>query len=385
MPLDSQSMDEVKKRLLALKAQNADGQGEMRERTKQDDRPAQFTINRGALNPPAQSQEGRGMRGIIPPIPRPPSPPYNNQTPPAQGNNPTTALQATPAQENDSATATTQTTQAETPPESSANSQPPDAGKDNQQPEIERDNRPPSETSLPEVKTESQKKFVDYSRPQHRLYLDRERRAAPAESEAHAQPPAEQAEAVAEPAKTEEPQPEDNVDLMAEELLVQQKIANRKPAAQPPQQAQESRQGRQVEPKPQPSQREPERRETAEKNKLSATEEKSLFGEIASMPAGENAPQLPSQGNSLFDQLEAAAGEKPPSPQASAPANPPSASTASDAACPNCRKATKRTVFCPYCGGAMCASCAAGIKADAGKLTYVCPHCNEEVDIKKNG
>lgn len=52
-------------------------------------------------------------------------------------------------------------------------------------------------------------------------------------------------------------------------------------------------------------------------------------------------------------------------------------------ACPNCRSTNSRVVFCPYCGSGMCANCTPSIKTYADSFKYTCPHCGEEVTVRK--
>lgn len=51
--------------------------------------------------------------------------------------------------------------------------------------------------------------------------------------------------------------------------------------------------------------------------------------------------------------------------------------------CPNCHAKNTRIVFCPYCGGAMCTNCSPQIKIEGDKFIFTCPHCGEEVSVKK--
>ncbi|MBI5036599.1 hypothetical protein HZC09_04620 [Candidatus Micrarchaeota archaeon] len=51
--------------------------------------------------------------------------------------------------------------------------------------------------------------------------------------------------------------------------------------------------------------------------------------------------------------------------------------------CPNCKAKNSRIVFCPYCGGAMCANCSPSITPSAEGFTYQCPKCGEEILVKK--
>ncbi len=51
--------------------------------------------------------------------------------------------------------------------------------------------------------------------------------------------------------------------------------------------------------------------------------------------------------------------------------------------CPNCHAKNTRIVFCPYCGGAMCTNCSPQIKIEGDHFIFTCPHCGEEVFVKK--
>ncbi len=51
--------------------------------------------------------------------------------------------------------------------------------------------------------------------------------------------------------------------------------------------------------------------------------------------------------------------------------------------CPNCHAKNTRIVFCPYCGGAMCTNCSPQIKIEGDHFIFTCPHCGEEVTVKK--
>jgi len=96
-----------------------------------------------------------------------------------------------------------------------------------------------------------------------------------------------------------------------------------------------------------------------------------IFGELEKESNG--APQ----GASLFGKLEESS--KP----ASAKKNAEFTEIPKDKGCPNCKAAASRIIYCPYCGGSMCATCATSIQTFPDRFVYTCPHCGEEVDVKK--
>ncbi len=53
------------------------------------------------------------------------------------------------------------------------------------------------------------------------------------------------------------------------------------------------------------------------------------------------------------------------------------------AVCPTCHQKNSRIVFCPYCGTGMCANCSPSVVPGPDGFTYTCPHCQEEIPVKK--
>lgn len=95
-----------------------------------------------------------------------------------------------------------------------------------------------------------------------------------------------------------------------------------------------------------------------------------LFSELEKEAAG-------SGGKNLFGELEEAS--KPSSAKKQAEFT----VVEREKGCPNCKNSATKIVYCPYCGGAMCANCSAKITPYPDHFTYVCPHCSEEVEVKK--
>lgn len=91
-----------------------------------------------------------------------------------------------------------------------------------------------------------------------------------------------------------------------------------------------------------------------------------VFGELDKQAGG--------GGKSLFNKLEEAAGDKKQAEFTE---------VSKEKGCPNCKAAGTKIVYCPFCGGAMCATCAANVAAYPDHFTYTCPHCGEEVEVKR--
>jgi predicted RNA-binding Zn-ribbon protein involved in translation (DUF1610 family) len=93
-------------------------------------------------------------------------------------------------------------------------------------------------------------------------------------------------------------------------------------------------------------------------------------------------------GSSVFSQLESLNAPKPQvGPQAGAAAAPQvqvvKMQVGSQAGCPHCGAKNVRVVFCPYCGGGMCANCTPSLKPTPEAFVYVCPKCGEEVPLAR--
>ncbi|GEM_PF-3393622 len=95
-----------------------------------------------------------------------------------------------------------------------------------------------------------------------------------------------------------------------------------------------------------------------------------LFGELEKEASG-------GSGKSLFAELDEASKPAAGKKQAEFTV------VDKEKGCPNCKSAATKIVYCPYCGGAMCANCATKITPYPDHFTYVCPHCSEEVEVKK--
>ncbi len=102
-----------------------------------------------------------------------------------------------------------------------------------------------------------------------------------------------------------------------------------------------------------------------------------LFGELEATAGG---GQAAGEGRTLFSELESVAG--------GAAAKKPGVVNVevkkeSALACPTCKAANTRVVFCPYCGTGMCANCSPSIKTEGDLFIFTCPKCSEEVNVAK--
>ncbi len=117
---------------------------------------------------------------------------------------------------------------------------------------------------------------------------------------------------------------------------------------------------------------------TGEQTPAGAGEEKprNLFDELEATTAAAG-----SGPSGLFAELQEVSGAKPAErkesvTQVQVEKNEP-------LACPTCKAANTRVVFCPYCGTGMCANCSPSIKPEGDFFVFTCPHCSEEVNVKK--
>ncbi len=104
---------------------------------------------------------------------------------------------------------------------------------------------------------------------------------------------------------------------------------------------------------------------------------KSLFAELEAT-GGEEGGQKPA---GLFAQLAEVSGGKPAERKESVVQV--TVEKQEPLSCPTCKSADTRVVFCPYCGTGMCANCSPSIKPEGDFFVFTCPHCGEEVNVKR--